>query len=75
MHKFTLALAAMAFLAGAGGARADDSGHIGINSLNAELPRSHDPLAPVSDGLSPSASDCTTGPDGLIYGCPTWRHW
>jgi hypothetical protein len=38
MHKFTLALAAMAFLAGAGGARADDSGHIGINSLNAELP-------------------------------------
>ena len=75
MHKLTLALAAMAVFVGAGGVRADNSGHVSINSLNAELPRSHDPLAPVSDGLSLSTPKCTVGPDGLAYGCMTWRHW
>ena len=59
MNKLNLALAALIFVAGIPSARADDSGHISINSLNAELPRSHDPLSPVSDGLSvPSPTEC-----------------
>ena len=49
MYKLTLALAAFAFVAAAGGARADNSGHIGINSLTAQMPRDFGPLAPVSD--------------------------
>jgi hypothetical protein len=51
MNKLNLALAALILVAGIPSARADDSGHISINSLNAELPRSYDPLSPVSDGL------------------------
>jgi hypothetical protein len=59
MNKLNLALAALIFVAGIPNARADDSGHISINSLNAELPRSYDPLSPVSDGLRvPSPTDC-----------------
>ena len=48
MYKLTPALAAFAFVAAAGGARADSSGHIDINSLSAQMPRSYDPLSPVA---------------------------
>jgi hypothetical protein len=59
MNKLNLALAALIFVADIPSARADDSGHISINSLNAELPRSSDPLSPVSDGLPvPGPTDC-----------------
>ena len=71
MYKLTSALAVFAFVAGAGIARADDSGHISINSLSEQLPMSYDSLSPVSDGLTA----CTTGRGGVKFGCtvPTWR--
>ena len=64
MYKLTLALAAFAFVAAAGGARADSSGHIDINSLSAQMPRSYDALSPVAD-------DLPVRPDGL-FDRPRW---
>jgi hypothetical protein len=62
MNKLNFTFAALILVAGVPSAQADDSGHISINSLNAELPRSHDPFAPVSDGLpcpyARGGSDC-----------------
>jgi len=37
MHKLLLAIALLTLAAGVASAWADDSGHISINSLNAEL--------------------------------------
>jgi hypothetical protein len=75
MSKLNLAFAALIFVAGIPNARADDSGHISINSLNADLPRSHDPLSPVSDGLRfPSPTDCPYARGGAKCD-DTWDHW
>ena len=72
MHKLLLAIAPLILAAGIASAWADDSGHIGINSLNAELPRSDDPLAPVSDGMfAPNQTDCSYARGGTRFGC-TW---
>ena len=59
MRKLTLALATLVVIAGAGVARADSSGHMSINGLSAELPRSYDALSPLDDGLlPPNQSQC-----------------
>ena len=64
MYKLTLALAAFAFVAAAGGARADNSGHISINSLTAQMPR--------DSALSlPCRTDIFVRPDGL-FDRPRW---
>ena len=55
MNKLNFAFAALILFVGVPSAQADDSGHISINTLNAELPRSNDPLSPVSDGLRASS--------------------
>ena len=76
MYKLTLALAAFAFVAAAGGARADNSGHIGINSLTAQMPRDFGPLAPVSDVIySSGPTACSIARGGLKFGCTVspWR--
>jgi hypothetical protein len=78
MYKLIFALAALALVAGAEVTRADDSGHMSINGLSAELPRSNDPLAPMSDGVTaPNASPCAADQTGAMLGCPThhWWHW
>jgi hypothetical protein len=75
MSKLNLAFAALIFVAGIPSARAEDSGHISINSLNAEMPRSHDPLSPVSDGLRvPTPADCLYARGGAKCD-DTWVHW
>jgi hypothetical protein len=75
MFKLTLAFAMLMLVVGASSAQADDSGHVSINSLSAQLPRSNDPLAPVSDGWSsPNQVICTYGRGGLRTGC-TWNPW
>ena len=75
MYKLILALAAFAFVAAAGGARADDSGHISINSLTAQMPRDSGPMAPVSDVSYSSGPTCSIGRGGLKFGCTVspWR--
>ena len=76
MYKLTSALTAFAFVAAAGGARADDSGHISINSLSAQLPRDYGPMAPVSDVLySSGPTACSIARGGVRFGCtvPQWR--
>jgi hypothetical protein len=76
MNKLTLALAAFAFVAAAGGARADDSGHISINSLTEQMPRDYGPMAPVSDAsYSSRPTACTIARGGVSFGCavPAWR--
>ncbi len=74
MNKLNFAFAALIFVAGVPSAQADDSGHISINSLNAELPRSDDPLSPVSDGLRVSSPHCLYARGGA--NCDdTWDHW
>ena len=75
MNKLNFAFAALILVTGVPTARADDSGHISINSLSAELPRSNDPLSPVSDGLRvPSPTDCLYARGGAQ--CDgTWDHW
>ena len=76
MYKLTLALAAFAFVAAAGGARADDSGHISINSLTEQMPRDYGPMAPVSDVSYPSGpTACSIARSGLKFGCNVsqWR--
>jgi hypothetical protein len=76
MYKLTSALTAFAFVAAAGGARADDSGHISINSLSAQLPMDYDPLAPVSDVLySSGPTTCSIARGAVKLGCtvPHWR--
>ena len=70
MYKLTLALAAFAFVAAAGGARADNSGHIGINSLTAQMPRDFGPLAPVSDDIFIRPDDLFDRPRWL----EVWLH-
>jgi hypothetical protein len=75
MNKLNLAFAALILVAAVPRAQADDSGHISINSLNAQLPRSHDPLSPVSDGLQvPSPGDCLYARGGAKCD-DTWDHW
>jgi hypothetical protein len=75
MNKLNFAFAALILVAGVPSAQADDSGHISINSLNAELPRSHDPLSPVSDGLRvPSPTDCLYARGGAKCD-DTSDHW
>ena len=70
MYKLTLALAAFAFVAAAGGARADDSGHISINSLSAQMPRDYGPMAPVLDFLySSGPTACSNARGRLKFGC------
>ena len=74
MYKLILALAAFAFVAAAGGARADDSGHISMNSSSA--PWDNGPLAPVLDVLySSGPRACSIPRGGLKFGCivPQWR--
>jgi len=76
MYKLILALAAFAFVAAAGGARADDSGHISINSLSAQMPWDNGPLAPVLDVLySSGPRACSIARGGMKFGCivPKWR--
>jgi hypothetical protein len=75
MNKLNFAFAALIAVAGVPSAQADDSGHISINSLNAELPRSHDPLSPVPDGVRvPSPTDCLYVQGGA--NCDdTWDYW
>ncbi len=75
MYKLTLALAAFAFVAAAGGARADSSGHIDINSLSAQMPRSYDALSPVSDDYPSGPTVCSIARGGLKFGCTVsqWR--
>ena len=76
MNKLTLALAAFAFVAAAGGARANDSGHISINSLTAQMPRDSGPMAPVSDASYYSGpTSCSIARGGLKFGCTVspWR--
>jgi len=76
MYKLTLALAAFAFVAAAGSARADSSGHIDINSLTAQLPRDSGPMAPVSDAsFSSGPTTCSIARGGLKFGCTVsqWR--
>lgn len=77
MHKLTLALATVAVIAGAGVTRADSSGHMSINGLAEELPRSYDALAPLDDGLLAPRSQCAWGQTGAMPQCPTyhWRRW
>jgi hypothetical protein len=74
MYKLTLALAAFAFVAAAGDARADDGGHIDINSLRAQMPREYGPMAPVSDVSYSSGPTCSIGRGGLKFGC-TGSQW
>ena len=74
MYKLALALAAFAFVAAAGGARADDSGHISINSLSAQMPRDFGPMAPVSDVSYSSGPTCSISRGGLKFGC-TFSPW
>ena len=76
MNKLTLAFAAFAFVAAVGGARADDSGHISINSLSAQMPRDSGPMAPVSDAsYSSGPTVCSIARGGLKLGCAVsqWR--
>jgi hypothetical protein len=77
MYKLTVALAAFAFVAAAGGARADSSGHVDINSLIAQMPRSYDALSPVGYDVSYSSGPtaCSLGRGGLKFGCTVsqWR--
>jgi hypothetical protein len=75
MHKLTLALATLAVIAGTGVTRADSSGHMSINGLAEELPRSYDALAPLADGLSPP--ECAWDRSGAMPQCPPyyWRRW
>ena len=76
MYKLTFALAAFAFVAAGGGARADDSGHIGINSLTAQMPRDSGPMATVSDAsYSSGPTTCSIARGGLKLGCTVsqWR--
>ena len=76
MHKLTLALATLVVIAGTGVAGADSSGHMSINGLSAEMPRSYDPLAPLDDGLlPPNPSQCALDQGGAMPDCPTyyWR--
>jgi hypothetical protein len=48
MHKLTIAIAALAFAGGVASAQADDSGHISMNSLNAQqLHRIHGPASTI----------------------------
>ena len=77
MHKLTLALATLAVIAGTGVTRADSSGHMSINGLAEELPRSYDALAPLADGLLAPESQCAWGQTGAMPQCPTyhWRRW
>jgi hypothetical protein len=77
MHKLTLALATLAVIAGAGVTRADSSGHMSINGLAEELPRSYDALAPLADGLLAPKSPCAWDQTGAMPKCPTyhWRRW
>jgi hypothetical protein len=77
MHKLTLALATLAVIAGTGVTRADSSGHISINGLAEELPRSYDALAPLDDGLLAPDSQCAWDQSGAMPQCPTyrWRRW
>jgi hypothetical protein len=75
MRKLTLALATLVVIAGAGVARADSSGHMSINGLSAEMPRSYDPLAPLDDGLlPPNPSQCALDQGGAMPDCPTY-YW
>jgi hypothetical protein len=72
MDKFAFALGILAVVAVSAPAQADSSGHISINSLNAQLPRSYDAFAPVSDGYYSPAIDprtCNRGRGGLLTGC------
>ena len=67
MYKLMLAFTTLALAAGIASARADSSGHMSINGLAAELPRSDDPMSPMSDGLpAPNRTACSYG-----FGC-TW---
>ena len=77
MHKLTLALATLAVIAGTGVTRADSSGHMSINGLAEELPRSYDALAPLDDGLLAPESRCAWDQSGAMPQCPTyhWRRW
>ena len=78
MPKLTLALATLVVIAGAGVARADSSGHMSINGLAEELPRSYDALAPLDDGLAPpNPSQCAWDQSGAMAQCPVyhWRRW
>jgi hypothetical protein len=77
MHKLTLALATLAVIAGAGVTRADSSGHMSINGLAEELPRSYDALVPLDDGLLAPRSLCAWDHSGAMPQCPTyhWRRW
>jgi len=77
MHKLTLALATLAVIAGVGVTRADSSGHMSINGLAEELPRSYDALAPLADGLLAPKSPCAWDQTGAMPKCPTyhWRRW
>ena len=74
MRNLTAALATLAVIAGAGVARADSSGHMDINGLDAQLPRSYDPLAPMDDGIPPTPSQCAFDQSGAPH-CPAsnWR--
>ena len=76
MYRLTLALAAFAFVAAAGGARADSSGHIDINSLSAQMPRSYDaPLSRVGRIYPSGPTVCSIARGGLKFGCTVsqWR--
>ena len=78
MHKLTLALATLVVIAGTGVAGADSSGHMSINGLAEELPRSYDALAPLDDGLAPpNPSQCAWDQSGAMPQCPAyhWRRW
>jgi hypothetical protein len=77
MHKLTLALATLAVIAGTGVTRADSSGHMSINGLAEELPRSYDALAPLDDGVLAPDSQCAWDQSGAMPQCPTyrWRRW
>ena len=71
MHKLTLALATLAVIAGTGVTRADSSGHMSINGLAEELPRSYDALAPLDDGLAPpNPSQCAWDQSGAMPQSP-----
>ena len=77
MHKLTLALAGLAVIAGAEVTSADSSGHMSINGLAEELPRSYDALAPLADGLLAPRSQCAWDQSGAMPQCLTydWRRW
>jgi hypothetical protein len=70
MHKLTLALATLAVIAGAGVTRAS-SGHMSINGLAEELPRSYDALAPLADGLLAPKSQCAWDQSGRCLIAPS----